>query len=321
MPEHKKARLRATYARAKQIYRPGAAHLSPEQSEACAPVQLSGSNAATNIALWPSAMQVNLGYEYKGGESSNHSPKYIHTKPDFIIQGATKVLNALVAGLDEEWLEADGVSKPTEPEMDSSCAGIEFVPNPRSPQPLSAVSHLAFFHETDEITQHNRDRLRATFERAKALYRPGSCIRPSGQRSTSGPEVALHGMDAAFNVALYPRAMQVKLNEGEVTAQESLIMDPSAIVEGATMRLQSLIDGVGYKWIGVDQSSKPSTCRRIGSGRSEASTGSSSSTYSDMSRASSMASCTTVSSVWHLETPREEELAFGDLVDEYYGKL
>lgn len=110
MSELTKARLNATYAWAKQI-----SH-SDATGEFQHPVTLSGSDAAVNVALWPKAMHITLDREYACANSQPFGTWMDDpVRADKNVLGAIEVLNALVAGLDEAWLEKPGVLETDEP--------------------------------------------------------------------------------------------------------------------------------------------------------------------------------------------------------------
>lgn len=302
MREPSKTRLRATYQHQKQLARP----LRAQQ------VRLRGSDAKTNVALYPTALQVDLGHEQRFIQAPCSTPTLgvagEKRDADITVRGAIDVLNALVDGLDEEWLNAPGVAEPTEapsaPQMVFSCtqdnldshAGPESLcepstavaphwtrPLPNLPTPAPSRVPLRL-KETFETSEHNKKRLRATLARTKSIYAPGSCVRPSGQLPGSETPTMLHGSDGALNVALYPKAMLLKLTtfEGDDMA-DSTICDAEDVVCGAIERLNALVNGMGYDW--VNEGVTTTHC---------------------MKRGGSMGSNSTVSSVSEPITPRDQ---------------
>ncbi|KAF8594745.1 hypothetical protein BDV93DRAFT_577495 [Ceratobasidium sp. AG-I] len=278
--EISKARLRATYHHQQQLSR----------SHRAAPVSLRGSDAK-NVALYPTAMQVPLGHEYRSTSAPCSTPTRAavgtKTNADVTVQGAINMLNALVSGLDESWLAASGTAKSTEvisaprmtrshalnrlPSSDISHLSLE-LPSGLSNSPTD--QHTALRRkETFETSKHNQDRLRATLARTRSIYTPGSCIRPSGHLPGSETRTMLHGLDGSLNVALYPNAMLVKLAtyEGDDKV-DSAICDPEEVVCGAIERLNALVNGMGYDWVNKDFANSAHRMQRGGSMESMCST-------------------------------------------------
>lgn len=280
-------------------------------------------------------MQANLGYKYKFNlapcSTPIQEPSGRTTNADATILGAFDILNALVAGLNKDRLEAPTVSKPIDsrvskarlsgervvsaPKIARSPAQCSFPSRGRlespistsSPQTITSFAHVLnptstctiFRHrETFETSEHNKDRIRATLARTRSLYVPGSCVRPSGQLSGSQGRTVLYGSDGVLNVALYPKAMLVKLAtfEGDDMV-DSTISDPEETVQGAIERLSALVNGLGYDWVNEPVSSG---AHRIKRGESM----------------ESMCSNTTASSGPHPTTPRDE-LCFSEVFGKY----
>ncbi|KAF8594743.1 hypothetical protein BDV93DRAFT_515526 [Ceratobasidium sp. AG-I] len=206
---------------------------------------------------------------------------------DATVQGAIDMLNALVSGLGEKPLGGVEVTESAKilpvlsaPRMARSYARLSLTSSDISetcyelPSGLSTPDHVSLrLKETFETSKHNKNRLRATLARTKSIYAPGSCVRPSGQLPGSEARIVLHGSDGSLNVALYPKAMLVKLAtfEGDGIV-ESAICDPEEVVCGAIERLSALVNGIGYDW--VEEGAKRSThlMRRGGSMESLCST-------------------------------------------------